>query len=75
MTPKHCKIWIWIQNNELWKAVYDSEKQLFIVYNGQEMLLFQRKGITPAQFHVIEIIIIQMGAKRLDNKNEPFTYL
>ena len=69
------KIWIWIQDNKLFKAVCNPLERSLTIYNENDEILVQRKGLTPNQIKTIEIVFSKKGAKRIDGNQEPFTYL
>jgi len=69
------RIWIWLQENSVFKAVYTPNDDTLTIYNEQEQILLRRTGITPAILVKIEQMFSAMGARRIDNHKEPFTYL
>ena len=75
MNKNDSKIWIWIQDNKLFKAVCNLLERSLTIYNENDEILVQRKGLTPDQIKTIEIVFSKMNAKRIDNNKEPFTYL
>ncbi len=75
MNKNDSKIWIWIQDNKLFKAVCNPLKRSLTIYNENDEILVQRKGLTPDQIKTIEIVFSKMNAKRMDNNKEPYTYL
>jgi hypothetical protein len=72
---KNKRIWIWMQENNLHKAMYNFSEQILIVYNERDEIVLKRKGITPAQFAKLETIFVSIGARRIDNRKEPFTII
>jgi hypothetical protein len=75
MSTKNQRIWIWLQENNLQKAVYNPTDRTLIVYDAQDQIILKRTGITPEQLNALEVLFLQLGAKRLDGHKEPFTYL
>ena len=75
MMNKNTRIWIWLQENELYRAVYNSADCTFIVFNKQDEIILKRTGITSEQLTQLEVLFLTIGAKRLDGHKEPFTYL
>ena len=75
MTNKNTHIWIWLQENELHKAVYNSMDYTLIVYNERDEIVFKHTGITSEQLTRLEELFLTIGAKRMDRHKEPFTCL
>jgi hypothetical protein len=75
MNNKHQKIWIWLQDNELYKATYDPLDQTVIISSERNEILLKRTGVTPEQLIQLELVFTALGAKRIDGHKEPFTYL
>ena len=75
MIKKTVRIWIWIFNEKLFKAICCEQDGTVSIYDDTDTLLIKRSGLTPAFIRVIEISLSCSGAKRIDNKEEPFTYL
>jgi hypothetical protein len=75
MNTKNLRIWIWLQDNTVNKAVYNPADRTFIVYNQYDEIIMKRTGITSEQLTALEILFAHLGAKRLDGHKEPFTYL
>jgi hypothetical protein len=75
MNTKNARIWLWLQENILHKAVYSPMDRILIVYNEHDEIILKRTGITPEQLTSLEEIFLQLGAKRIDGHKEPFTYL
>jgi hypothetical protein len=72
---KNNRIWIWMQENNLHKAVYTPNQQTLVVYNERDEIVLKRNGITTAQFTNLEAMFVSIGARRIDGRKEPFTYL
>jgi len=75
LNKKDSKIWIWTENNKLFKAVYGSSDGCLTIYNECDEILIRRKHVTPYQMNAIEIVLSKKHAKRIDNCKEPFTYV
>ena len=75
MTTKNLRIWIWLQENSVNKAVYNTTDRTLIVYNEHDEIILKRTGITAEQLNALEALFLQLGAKRIDGHKEPFTYL
>ena len=76
MTNKITKhVWIWMQDDGLYKVIYSANDRTLIVYNERDERILIRDGVTPAQFRRLQTRIVAHGAKRLDGRKEPFTYL
>jgi hypothetical protein len=68
-------IWIWLHGDLLNKAIYTVADQTLVIYNELDEIVLKRKGITPADFNKLQVLFASIGAKRVDNHKEPFTYL
>jgi antitoxin component YwqK of YwqJK toxin-antitoxin module len=75
MTKKKTKIWIWMQNNRILKAISNQETGTLTIYDEQGKILLKRTGLTKQQIKKIEINLSNSRIKRLDDHKEPFTYL
>ena len=75
MADKNTKIWIWTEDNKLFKAVYSSSDECLTIYNECDEILIRRKQVTPDQMKAIELVFSKKGAKRIDHRKEPFTYI
>jgi hypothetical protein len=69
------RIWIWLQDNELYKAVYNPSDRTFLVLNKRDEIILKYTGLTAKQLNQLEILFVHIGAKNLDGRTEPFTYL
>jgi hypothetical protein len=69
------RIWIWLQDNELYKAVYNPTDRTFLVLNERDEILIKYTGLTAEQLTRLEMLFVHIGAKHLDGHTEPFTYL
>ena len=72
---KKAKIWIWVQNNKLLKAISNQETGTLTIYDEQDNILLRRTGLTKQQVKKIEVYLSNYQIKRLDDHREPFTYL
>ena len=75
MMKKTMKIWIWLHNDQPLKAVCCPEDGTITIYDEQDRVLIKRTGLNPVQMKTIEVSLSAAGAKRIDGKREPFTYL
>lgn len=75
MINRNARIWIWLQELELYKAVYNPDDRTLIIYNERSEIILKRTGITPEQLIQLEVLFLSLGAKRIDGQQEPFTIL
>lgn len=75
MNDKNVRVWIWIQDDILHKAVYNPSDKIFTVYNERDEIIFRRIGLPPDKLSSLETFFLHLGAKRIDRQKEPFTYL
>ena len=76
LSNRTVRIWLWLYNDKLMKAVSCTEDGTITVYDENDNVLIKRTGLTPAQIKKIEIVLANTGAKRLDGgSKEPITYL
>jgi hypothetical protein len=75
MVNKNERIWIWQQDCELYKAVYNPTNRTFLVSNERDEIILRYTGITAEQLTRLEALFKHIGAKHLDGHTEPFTYL
>jgi hypothetical protein len=75
MEHKNQHVWVWFQDSELYKAVYRSTDSTLIVFNENDEIILTYTGITAEQLQELETLFARIGAKHLDNRTEPFTYL
>ena len=75
MMKKNTKIWIWIQNNRLLKAISSQDTGTLTIYDERDNILLKRTGLTRQQVKKIEICLSSQQVKRIDDNREPFTYL
>ena len=75
MLRKNTKIWIWIQNNRLLKAISNQDMGTLTIYDERDNILLKRTGLTILQVKKIEICLSSQRVKQIDDHREPFTYL
>ena len=75
MNNSTLRIWMWIQNDHLFKAISNQENGTLIIYDEDDNILLRRTGLTKQQVKKIEIILSACNCKKLDENKEPFTYL
>ena len=75
MTKKNVNIWIWLQNGKIFKAISSVEDGTIKIYGENDNLILKRTGLTKFQVKQIENNIIKYGAKKLNQRAEPFKYL
>jgi len=68
-------IWIWMHNDKLLKAVLIEHEGSLSMYDDEDQLIFTRKGLTPEDVRSVKYLLSMIGAKRIDDKKEPFVYL
>jgi len=75
MLRKNTKIWIWIQNNRLLKAISNQDMGTLTIYDERDNILLKRTGLTILQVKKIEIYLSSQRVKQIDDYRKPFTYL
>ena len=75
MTTKDVKIWIWVQNNRILKAISNQEAGTLTIYDECDNIILRRTGLSKQQIKTIELIFATYNLKRIDDHKEPFTYL
>ena len=75
MTTKDIKIWIWVQNNRILKAISNKESGTISIYDECDNIILRRTGLTRQQVKTIELIFATYNLKRINDHKEPFTYL
>lgn len=75
MTTKNVNIWIWLQNDRIIKAISCVDEGVIRIYDENDNLILKRTGLTKFQVKQIENNIKKYGAKRLDQRAEPFKFL
>ena len=75
MIKKNAKIWMWIHNGKILKAISCPDEGILTIYDEYDNILIKRAKLTPAQIKKIEIVLSTLGAKRVDGHKRPFTYL
>jgi hypothetical protein len=75
MDKKNQRVWIWLKDCELYKAVYYSADRKMVVFNEQDDIILIYTDVTAEKLKELEKFFARVGAKHLDNRSEPFTYL
>jgi len=75
MVAKNVKVWMWVYNGKVIKAISCPEDGTFTIYDEHDNILIKRTGLTLAQIKKIEVTLSASGIKRMDGHREPFTYL
>lgn len=75
MEKKNHRVWMWLEDSELFKAVYYSTDRKMVVFNEQDEIILTYTDVTAEQLKELETFFARVGAKHLDNRSEPFTYL
>jgi len=75
MTTKDVKIWIWVQNNHILKAISNKDAGTLTIYDECDNIVLRRTGLSKQQVKTIELILTAYNLKRIDDHKEPFTYL
>jgi len=75
MTVKDIKIWIWVQNNRILKAISNKESGTISIYDECDNIILRRTGLTRQQVKSIELIFAAYVLKKIGDRKEPFTYL
>jgi hypothetical protein len=75
MSVKGIKIWIWVQNNRILKAVSNQDAGALTIYDDYDNIVLKRTGLSRQQVKTIEFIFSAYNLKKIDENKEPFTYL
>jgi hypothetical protein len=75
MKKKQKNIWIWLQNDRIFKAILCFEDGTLKIYDENDNLILRRTGLSRLQTKQIENTIIKYGAKKLSEHAEPFKFL
>ncbi len=75
MKENTIKVWIWIHNSRLYKAIANPATKSITIYDAEDNILIRRTGLTFQQMKIIEVTLDTCGAKRMDDHHQPFTYL
>ena len=75
MNAKDIKIWIWVQNNRILKAISNKETGTISIFDECDNVILRRTGLTKQQVKTIELIFATYGMKKIGDRKEPFTYL
>ena len=70
MATKTSKIWIWIQNNRLLKAVSNQNTGTLTIYDEFDKILFRRTGLNKQQIKkaVEKIYSVKVSKVRTANR-------
>ncbi len=69
------KLWIWLDGATLIKAVYNPQDRTLSIFDETDHLLLRRTGLSPEQAQHLATRLAIIGARRMDDHDEPFTYL
>lgn len=69
------KIWIWVQNYRILKAISNHEAGTLTIYDEDHNILIRRIGLSKQQVKALEALLTTFNVKRLDDHKEPYTYL
>ena len=75
MEQSNERIWIWVQDSEVYKAVCRQKDYSFFVFNSRDELILSYHGMTTSQLNELEQLLLRFGAKQLGFGNESFVYL
>jgi hypothetical protein len=75
MNTRDIKIWIWVQHNTILKAISNKEAGTLTIYDECDNIILRRTGLSKQQIKAIELIFTTYSIKRINDHNEPFTYL
>lgn len=75
MNTKGIKIWIWVQNNRILKAISNRESGTISIYDEYDNILLRRTGLSRQQVKTIELIFATYALNKIGDHKEPFTYL
>jgi hypothetical protein len=75
MTTKGIKIWIWVQNNRILKAISNKELGTISIYDECDNIILRRTGLTRQQVKTIEMIFATYALNKIGDRKEPYTYL
>lgn len=75
MINKAAKVWIWVHNDRILKAVSNQESGTLTIYDEYDNIILRRTGLSKQQVKAIEYMFATYNLKRLDDHKEPFTYL
>jgi len=75
MIKKNTRIWIWLQDEKVLKAVLNVDEGTMSIYDENDNLIIRRTGLTIHKVKEIEINLIRYGAKKLSEHQEPFKFL
>ena len=67
-------LWIWLDGTTLIKAVYNPLDHTLTIYDETDRLLLRRTGLSPEQAHHLATMLAIIGARRMNDHDEPVTY-
>jgi hypothetical protein len=75
MAAKNIRIWIWLQNKRILKAVIDIDIGIIKIFDEFDKLILKRTGLKRKEVEEAEKCIIKYGAKKLGYHAKPFRFL
>ncbi|MBN1281095.1 MAG: hypothetical protein JXA00_05555 [Candidatus Thermoplasmatota archaeon] len=75
MSSKDVKIWIWVQNNRILKAISNKETGTLTIYDESDTIILRRTGLSPQHLKAFELIFTRYALNKISDHKEPFTYL
>jgi hypothetical protein len=57
MTAKDIKIWIWVQNTRIFKAISNKESGTITIYDEFDNIVLRRTGLSKQQVKTIHLFI------------------
>lgn len=75
MTAKGIKIWIWVHNNRILKAISNKDSGIISIYDECDNIILRRTGLTKQQVKTIELFFAAYALNKIGDRKEPFTYL
>lgn len=61
------QVYVWLQNNKMCKAILDTEKRIFVVFDSNDKLLERRTGLSQQVMRKIRKELEQYAV----NKSKP----
>ncbi|MEM0467367.1 MAG: hypothetical protein QXX20_07230 [Candidatus Thermoplasmatota archaeon] len=75
MTQHTARIWIWVHNDHIYKAITNQETGTLTIYDEYDNIVLRRTGLSKQQIKTIECLFATYNLKQIDDHKEPFTYL
>lgn len=72
-TKKDIKIWFWMQNKKIFKAISNEEAGTLTIYDECDNIILRRTGLSKQQ--VQKLVCCNLHLKSINDHKEPFTYL